>query len=376
MCSTLKGMTDEPSALQRHLQRRRVLDYEATMARASYAYGVDVRRMQWLLQSTVAGAFVRDIDRRWPSLAEALERDGVRPIDERAPLWLFEDIARVVTQLRSTMPSVRVVADRAAAGASWGAATPLGAATGDVQWLVVDPSRLAELPPTVRTAALALALGHLHAQHAVWFTVFRLASRRDGVAATAVPMLSTLARPWTRVMTFTADRAALLCVGSLAETRAALEVLAEEDSKPARAWLPLTPDFAERRLALEEFERSAVVARTRAARAREQAGRAGDDTRGGAAQTRGGGDGRGGDDRHDGDVSAPDADRLASGASEDTSHGPDAVRAATSATNDSTANADHDSSAKPAASATNVVPDDAWSLARVDRKLTERLGLP
>lgn len=355
-------MTDEPSALQRHLQRRRVLDYEAGMARASYAYGVDVRRMQWLLQSTVAGAFVRDIDRRWPALAETLERDGVRPIDERAPLWLFEEIARLVTLLRSTMPSVRVVADRAAAGASWGAATPLGAATGDVQWLVVDPVRLAALSSGARTAALALALGHLHAQHAVWFTTFRLASRRDGVAAASLPMLSTLAQPWTRVMTFTADRAALLCVGALAETTAALTELAELDGKPARAWLPPTPTLTARRIALEEFERTAVVARIRAAQARERETKPTPRTMARADRAPG---------------SASDAvDGTAEGA-DAAGGGSQAARTPSETTpRDATRQPGTTRDAAASTTATHVVPDDAWSLARVDRKLTERLGLP
>jgi hypothetical protein len=352
-------MTDEPSALQRHLQRRRVLDYEAAMARASYAYGVDVRRMQWLLQSTVAGTFVRDIDRRWPKLADTLEREGVRPVDERAPLWLFEEIARLVALLRSTMPSVRVVADRAAASASWGAATPLGAATGDVQWLVVDPVRLAKLAPSERTAALALALGHLHAQHAVWFTAFRLAARRDGVAAAALPGLSLLARPWTRVMSFTADRAALLCVGSLAETRAALAVLADADAKPARAWLPPAPALPERRVALDEFDRTAVVARIRAAQARAKD--TAEDTRrtsGVAPSVSSAGTA---------DAGAPNAGAPNAGAPP---RAPDPASAPTASASASGGDA-------PSASTSRqMVPDDAWSLARVDRKLTERLGLP
>ena len=66
-------------------------------------------------------------------------------------------------------------------------------------------------------------------------------------------------RPWSRVCTFSADRAGLLCVDDFDLARAALRAHADSGVP----WLPPAPDVAERLRALEEFSKSRVLARLR-----------------------------------------------------------------------------------------------------------------
>src|SRR5688572_26169999 len=58
--------------LAQFVQRRELAAYESRLARAAYAYGVDLRRSLWLDQSTLGEPLIRGVDRRWARSTAAL----------------------------------------------------------------------------------------------------------------------------------------------------------------------------------------------------------------------------------------------------------------------------------------------------------------
>lgn len=309
--------------LQRYLQRRRLQNYEQGMARLTYAYGVDVRRSRWLAGSTIGNSLVRAVDRRWPTLTEELmERDLSDP-GSRLPMPLLQRIGRLRHLLRSPLPALRALTPHARASGQWPLLTPLGPTHGDIHWLVLDVEGLATAPAEHLDFLIGSALGHLQCDHGVYFTAHLLAARREGFG---FGLLERVLAPWSRVMIFSADRAGMLANGRLSTALAVLRARAERDAEIG--WLPRWPTLEVRERALEEFDRSVVMARLRAVRAR-----AGDDEEISVFEP-----------------AAPEQD---------------------------TAPTDVSPPPPPASTPQEPlgIPEDAWSLARCDARLTERLGL-
>lgn len=249
-----------------HFVQHRQLDvYAQSMARQGYAYGVDLRRSRWLSSSTVGNALVRAVDRAWPRLAAEL---GQQVLESTAtPVALLREVAGHMSLLRAPLPTVRPLRDQARG--RWPLVTALGATRGGSSWLLLDVEALSALEPGPRAFLLGAGLGHLHCEHAVFFSAHLLAVRKEGSAS--IRALRATLRPWTKVMTFSADRAGLLACGQLDAALSTIEsppVAIGEDPSPA--WLPPAPPAAVRMRALEEFAKSAVFARVRAARARRR----------------------------------------------------------------------------------------------------------
>lgn len=307
--------------LAHFVQRRRLDQYEQAIARQGYAYGVDVRRAQWLARSSLGNAAVRAVDRAWTGMSKSLMDDTLSPADLQLPRVLIAKLTQFRALLSAPKPalwSLREGQERA----DWAPVTPLGPARAGARWLVVDPQQLAEIDDHVQNFWLAAGLAHLQCGHAVFYTAHRLV--HAGRAPKRVQWLQRAARPWSRVMAFSSDRAGLLACENLELALDALQqVHAKETQMP---WLPSMPDLDLRRQALEEFERSVVVARVRAARANQDQPA-----------------------RVVGAPQAPDADSSDPAQSAD---------------------AEDDKNAAPP-----YVPADAWSVARCDQRLTERLGL-
>ena len=238
--------------LQHFLQRRELLAYEQRLARAVYAYGVDLRRAMWLHGSTIGDAAMRGVDRRWneatKQLAEFLEPPGHAP-----PTPLLEELARLIRLLRAPLPTLRVL--RPEHSGAWPIVTPLGTTKGGVHWLILDAERLTEATPSERAFALGWGLGHLQCDHGPIFAAHWMAHHRGR----GVGFVRTLLRHWSSVATFSADRAGMLATNSLEE---ALEGLPICDS-PNLEWLPRAPSLDARRQALEDFDRSTVMIRLR-----------------------------------------------------------------------------------------------------------------
>src|SRR5690606_22248546 len=143
---------------------------------------------------------------------------------------------------------------------------------------------LAAVAADQRAFLLGAGLGHLHCDHAVFFAAHLLADRREPsldsrrlAAELQIKALRSAMTPWTKVMTFSADRAGLIACGRLEPAVAVIEnppiplgpgVERGSDSTPS--WLPPSPPATDRVRALEEFARSAVFARVTAMRARQR----------------------------------------------------------------------------------------------------------
>lgn len=248
-----------------HFVQHRQLDvYGQSMARQGYAYGVDLRRSHWLASSTIGNSLVRTVDRAWPQLAAHLGEDA---LDDSlgTPTWLLREILSHANLLRAPLPTVMLV--RPEQRGRWPLVTPLGATRGSSLWLVLDVDALAALQAGERAFLLGATLGHLHCDHAVFFTAHLLAKRREG--SSSIRALRSTLSPWTKVMSFSADRAGLLCCGHLPTAISMIErppVPIGED--PDLRWLPEPPPVATRVRALEEFARSSVFARVEVQRAR------------------------------------------------------------------------------------------------------------
>lgn len=300
----------------RFLQKRKLTAYEEGMARLAYAYGVDLRRARWLTASSVGNTLVRAVDRRWPVLSRDLVEGGELGPADGVPVGLLREIADCMELLRAPLPVLRVVGTPKADATSepptsWPLAIGLGPTHGDVNWLVLDVDGLAGLDPGQRAFFLGSALADLQCDHGVFVTAHLLASRREGDLSSR--LLRAALRPWSQVMAFSADRAGLLCASSLEVAIAAMERQHAMRAEPQLSWLPPGPRLEARRRALTEFDKTKIVSRVRAARARAN-----------------------------GRVISIGANPPATGGPSDGELG---------------------------------VPDDAWSLARVDTRLTRRLGL-
>ncbi len=271
-----RGVSQAPD-LGQFVQHRQLDAYEQGMARHSYAYGVDLRRSRWLAGSTVGNAVVRAVDRAWPRLAAHLMDEAMQD-GHRTPTELLAEIASHMSLLRAPLPTVRLL--RPSARGRWPLVTPLGATRGGATWLVLDVEALLALDPTTRAFLLGAGLGHLHCDHAVYFSAYLLASRRvgqsdaeAGESGISVRMVRSILAPWTRLMSFSADRAGLLCCGDLDRAIMALEsppVPVGEGALRAYEWLPPVPDTATRVHALQEFAQSTIFARVSAMRARQR----------------------------------------------------------------------------------------------------------
>ncbi|NVB38466.1 hypothetical protein G6O69_11540 [Pseudenhygromyxa sp. WMMC2535] len=264
-------MSERPD-LSHYVQHRQLEVYEQHMARQGYAYGVDLRRSNWLASSTIGNAMVRTVDRAWPGLSRRLLEEALLPGDA-ASVGLLREIGLHVEALRAPTPTLRVL--RPGQRGRWPLVTALGATRGTAHWLIIDAEALAALPEAKRAFLLGAGLGHLHCDHAVFFTAHYLLAGggegEPGDGASARAMRALLA-PWTKVMIFSADRAGLLSCGDL---EAAVDTIlsppvpvGEDSADPSPAWLPRFPDTAARERALREFARSAVFARVLALRAR------------------------------------------------------------------------------------------------------------
>lgn len=318
-------LVSQPPDLSHFVQHRQLDLYEQRMARRGYAYGVDLRRSRWLSSSTVGNALVRAVDRAWPQLAEHL-LDEVLLDGRSAPLSLLREIGAHLDLLRAPLPTVLVL--RPEQRGRWPLVTPLGATRGGSLWLVLDADALLALDADARAFLLGSGLGHLHCDHAVFFSAHLLARRREGNSS--IRALRSVLTPWTKVMSFSADRAGLLGCGRLAAAISTIEcppVPIGDDPDPD--WLPRPPSVATRVAALEEFARSSVFARVEIMRARQRE----------LARKRG--------------AVLPSA---APPTPDDTAH--------------------ERANPPPAPDPEPIhVPADAWSLARVDARLTARLKL-
>jgi hypothetical protein len=250
-----------------HFVQHRLLDvYEQSMARQGYAYGVDLRRSRWLASSTVGNAVVRAVDRAWPELSAHLLDEAL--LDGRTtPTSLLRELLVHANLLRAPLPTVRLL--RPEQRGRWPLVTPLGATRGGSLWLILDADALLALGSLERAFLLGSGLGHLHCDHAVFFSAHLLAKRREGNSS--IRALRSALAPWTKVMSFSADRAGLLACARLDTAIAMIEsppMPVGEDPDPG--WLPQPPTPAVRVQALEEFARSSVFARVEIMRARQR----------------------------------------------------------------------------------------------------------
>jgi hypothetical protein len=323
----------ESHDLDPFLQRRRLDIYEQSVARQGYAYGVDVRRSRWLARASLGNAAVRAVDRGWSRLAGRLREEVLDAPGSPIAPGILDELSKLRTLLRAPRPALHLLTRAASNDGSWPPVTALGPARGGARWLILDPFALEAMDPPLRRFWLASGLAHLQCGHGVFYTAHLLV--KLGRAPRGIGLLRRALTPWSRVMAFSADRAGLLASEDLGQALGALEQLAARESEVA--WLPRPPALDIRRIALEEFERSIVVARIRAARANQ------DSSMVSVVEE------------------APHGDEAAP---------PDESEAEATAT---------EPEAEPPRGPTEPqvahVPEDAWSIARCDRRLTERLGL-
>jgi hypothetical protein len=237
-----------------YLHRREVVAYEQRLARAAYAYGVDLRRSAWLASSTFGDPLIRSVDRNWNELVADLSGSILQEPARTAPMAIMEEIARLSHMLRAPLPALRQLV-RSSAITNWPLVTPLGTTRGAVQWLVVDSERLMSLPPHERTFLLASALADLQCEHAPVVTAHLMAYRADR----GLGFVRTLLRPWAKVGIFSSDRAGLLGVADLGLAMSALRAHAE----PIASWMPAHAPLQMREPALADFDRSSTMARLR-----------------------------------------------------------------------------------------------------------------
>ncbi len=297
--------SDEARVVEGLLHRRHNAAHKERRARDAYAFGVDVRRTRWFLQHRLFGAGLRAVERRWKSVWDAVQHDSLE--DEAiCPAPLLRELASCVKILGAPTPTVSCLNERAHLSGAWPSVTTLGTSHGDVRHLLLDLRGLQALSDVERRFALASGLGHLQCDHAVFFTA-ALVARLEG-SSVAYRGLQRALRPATKLMCFSADRAALLCGDGLESTMEGLRQQVAESRSANTRWLPQPSSYDLRVTALREFFRSDVHARILSA-------------------------------------------RMVKASGERSSHGGDGV--------------------EPKAH----VPDDAWSVARIDRRLTRRLGL-
>ncbi len=248
-------VSPETPDLAQLIQRRELSAHEQRLARASYAYGVDLRRSHWLDDSSLGEPVMRTVDRRWGALIEELSVE-VFAAPDALPGWLLEETAASAKLLRAPLPTARAISNPPPASVSWPAVTPLGTTKGAMDWLVLDVSALSAMTPAVRRFALTAGVAHLQCEHGPLFTAHFMARR----SRWTLGVVRRLLAPWTRVAVFSADRAGLLTTPDLAD---ALVGIRAQLPTANVGWWPRFPSFEARERALQDFEHAAVVARAR-----------------------------------------------------------------------------------------------------------------
>jgi hypothetical protein len=182
----------------------------------------------------------------------SLDEDSLRPLQKAPPTALLEELARLIYLLRAPLPTLRLLRPQVAS--AWPAATPLGTTKGAIHWLVLDLDRVMSMEADERAFVLASTLAHLQCDHGAIFAAHLMAHRGHRLG-----LVKGLLRPWAKVSVFSADRAGLVAVRSLETALDAMERQAAEHV----AWLPRWPDLSQRRQALQDFDRSTLMARRR-----------------------------------------------------------------------------------------------------------------
>lgn len=240
------------SDLGQLLRQRELAAYEERMARAAYAYGVDLRRSAWLSSSQVARPLVAGVARAWPDLVASLESEVLRPSRD-VPADLLRDVAAAAERLRTPMPAVRILRPSAA----FPGICPLGTLHGSAAWLVVDADAIGELGSKVRSFVLGHALGHLQCDHGIWFTAHLSAGARRARLWTTRRLFG----PFVEVGVFSADRAGYLLALEPSAAEAGIEWIERTGARVP--WWPRFPRVDLRLDALADFDRSVVVTAAR-----------------------------------------------------------------------------------------------------------------
>ncbi|HEY8379742.1 MAG TPA: hypothetical protein VIK91_24795, partial [Nannocystis sp.] len=240
-----------PLDLGRFVQRRQLRGYEQELARAGYAYGVDLRRFQWLSHSLAAQTALRALELRWSEHASSLMTAGDLQYPEGAEsLPILQELIQIAELLHATLPGIRCVSAKGRASRMWPLVAPLANSRGGNAWLVLDPQGLASLPVAERAFLLAQGLAHLQCGHGGLFMA-HLMSAHDRLAR---GLVRALLRSWSKLAAFSADRAGLLAAGELEPALRALDP--RNLPVPEPAWFPRFAPLAERERALREFARS------------------------------------------------------------------------------------------------------------------------
>ena len=311
-----------PLDLGRFVQRRQLRSYEQDLARTAYAYGVDLRRFQWLSHSLAAQTAMRALELKWGGHATALMTAGDLQYPEGAEsLPILQEVIQIADLLHTTLPGIRFVTAKGRASGMWPLAAPLANSRGGDAWLVLDREGLMAQAPAVRAFLLAQGLAHLQCGHGGLFMAHFVSA---GDRVTHALVRASL-RSWSQIAAFSADRAGLLAAGELEPALLALDPHGNSDPSGPPSWLPTLARLSERERALREFDRSRVVARVRSQQ------------------------------RHRGEQLPTE----------------EIVAALDPSPSEPTAEKPTDPPHEPAAG----VPADAWPLARCDQRLTHRLGL-
>jgi len=341
-------VVDIAADLPQFLQRRELAAYEQRLARAGYAYGVDLRRAAWLAGSMLGDPLMRSVDRRWTRMVQGLEEDSLLPLRKAPPIAVLEELAGLIQLLRAPLPTLRLL--RPELAEPWPMVTPLGTTKGAIHWLVLDLPRVMALPADERTFALASALGRLQCDHGPIFAAHLMAHRGARLGPVTVAL-----RPWAKVSAFSADRAGLLAVRSLDTALRAIE----RECSESVPWRPPGPTLAQRRLALEEFDRSQLLARRRA-----------------LSDPDGGGWTLAPQGRHDGSDSLAQRIRAAFGRFTRFGHSEESTDEAAADEAAADEAAAGEAPLDPArASRLSQALYESWTLARCDARLTRRLRL-
>lgn len=316
----------------RLIQSQRLTSYERYEARNSYAYAVDLRRAEWAATSRLGSPLTRVLDRAWVGFAETLKREAYTSPPEDVPTKLLAELYGIVQRLRAPSPTVLQLGEAAKRSplTPWPIATPVGTCSGNEHWLLLDVQTLLELEPGHRRFVLGSALGHLHCGHGPYFACH--AMLHSGGRRRLIEPVRWAMSPWSRVLGYSADRAGALACESLEATQTA--IVADDELRAQIHWLPKPPPLETRLAAALDFSRSVTHARTLALY------------------------------RRLGLDSAIDSEHA----------GPSPEPQPDSETGERTqAETATDSSAS--LGGVETTRTGAWSLARCDRRLTERLGL-
>ncbi|MCA9715030.1 MAG: hypothetical protein H6713_09830 [Myxococcales bacterium] len=224
------------------------------MARASYAYGVDVRRARWFANSSLSQTAMRAIELRWHKLVAKLTPHELAYPDDPEVTPLLDEVSALAHLLHMRPPGVRLLTPDARTSGDWGLATPMGNVRGSEDWLVLDAEGLRAQPPGERAFLLGAAMGHLQCGHGPIFVSHFVGHRAGGGR-----LIRRLLTPWTSLAVFSADRAGLLAAGGLEPALMGLGTAAAERV----SWYPNFAPLHQRRQALEDFDRSRVAARVR-----------------------------------------------------------------------------------------------------------------